>query len=96
MMYNIHTGYRGISKVPNEEIVILVTSLRRIAEQGQPFVYTNQHAYLVTAEYFSSLDDMHRVDWPLLKRKDFKHAPEDPGKKERYFAGSSCRRFWTA
>lgn len=86
MMYNIHTGYGGISKEPNEEIVILVTSLHRISELGQPFVYTNQHAYPVTAEYFSSLDDLHRVDWPLLQRKDFKHDPEDPGKKERYQA----------
>jgi len=32
------------------------------------------------------LDDLHRVDWPLLQARDFCHDPEDPGKKERYQA----------
>jgi hypothetical protein len=44
MMFNIKTGH-GVQKVSNTEIVILVPSLRRIAEQGIPFVFTNQHAY---------------------------------------------------
>src|SRR5215469_14169931 len=44
MMYNIHTGY-GVPNVPNNEIVILVSSLHRIQELGIQFVFTNQHAY---------------------------------------------------
>ena len=86
MLLNIKTGYGNTPHVPNDDIVILVSSLLRIAEMGLPFVFTNQHAYPVTAEYFNSLDDLDRVDWPLLRARDFKHDPEDPGKKERYQA----------
>ena len=86
MLFNIKTGYGGVPKQPNDQIVILVSSLRKVAELGIQFVFTNQHAYPVTAEYFNTLDDLSRVDWPLLQARDFRHDPEDPGKKERYQA----------
>ena len=85
MMLNIHTGY-NVKQVPNEEIVILVSSLHRIGELNIPFAFTNQHAYPVAASYFTGLDDLHHIDWDLLNRRDFKHDPDDPGKKERYQA----------
>lgn len=85
MMLNIHTGY-NVKRLLNEEIVILVSSLHRIAELGIPFVFTDQHAYPLAAEYFTDLDDLRRIDWDLLNRRDFRHDPDDPGKKERYQA----------
>jgi len=45
MLLNILTGYRGITSVPAEEIVVLVSSLRKVAELGIPFVFTDRHAY---------------------------------------------------
>ncbi|MCC5806193.1 MAG: DUF4433 domain-containing protein [Opitutales bacterium] len=86
MLYNIKTGYGGIRKVPNEEIVILVSSLRRVHELGIHFVFTDGHAYSLTANYFNDLASLDRVDWPLLQARDFRHDPDDPGKKERYQA----------
>jgi hypothetical protein len=85
MMFNIHTGY-NVRHVPNEEIVILVSSLRKVAELGVPFVFTDQHAYPFMANYFTDLKDLDQVDWDLLNRRDFKHDPDDPAKKERYQA----------
>jgi hypothetical protein len=38
------------------------------------------------AEYFTDLARLDRIDWPLLQSRDFKHDPDDPGKKERYQA----------
>ena len=85
MMLNIHTGY-NVKQVPNEEIVILVSSLHRIVEIGIPFVFTDQHAYPLAASYFTDVRDLQHIDWDLLNRRDFKHDPDDPGKKERYQA----------
>jgi hypothetical protein len=86
MMYNIRTGYGGIPQVPNEEIVILVSSLFKISELDIPFVFTDRHAYTRMANYFTDLEHLDKVDWALLNRRDFKHDPDDPGKKERYQA----------
>jgi hypothetical protein len=85
MMYNIHTGY-NVKQIPNEQIVIVVSSVHRVAELGIPFVFTDQHAYPLAASYFADLEDIHHVPWDLLNRRDFKHDPDDPGKKERYQA----------
>jgi hypothetical protein len=86
MMFNIHTGYSGITQIPNENILVMVSSLREIEKLGIPFVFTNQHAYPVVAKYFNKINDLENVDWPLLRARDFSHDPEDPGKKERYQA----------
>ena len=86
MMLNIKTGYGGITKVPNEDVVILVSSLRNIAEQGITFVFTDRHAYLVSAEFYNDLENLDQIDWQILQEKDFKHNPDDPGKFERYQA----------
>jgi len=86
MMFNIKTGYGGIPKLPNDDIVILVSSLHKLVEEDVPFIFTNQHAYPQIAEYFSDLSDLDNVDWPLLQSRNFKHDPDDPGKKERYQA----------
>jgi hypothetical protein len=86
MMYNIKTGFGGVPRVPNEEIVILVSSLFKISELGIPFVFTDRHAYVVMANYFTDLNHLDQIDWPLLNRRDFRNDPNDPGKKERYQA----------
>lgn len=85
MMYNIHTGY-NVPQVANEDILIFTSSLSRISELNIPFVFTDQHAYTMMANYFTDLSDLNKIDWDLLNRKDFKHDPDDPGKKERYQA----------
>lgn len=86
MLLNIKTGYGGVPKIPNDQIVILVSSLRRVSELGIPFLFTNQHAYSAMAEYFSEIDQLGSIDWTLLRNRDFKKDPDDPGKQLRYQA----------
>lgn len=86
MMYNIHTGYGGITQRRNEEIVIMASSLHKLRENGVDFVFTDRHAYLSAAEYSSDLADLNMLDWDILKDRDFKRDAEYPDKVERYQA----------
>ncbi len=86
MLFNINTGYNGVPKVPNEEIVIMVSSLRDIAELGISYVFTDVHAYLELARYSTKLDELGRIDWELLQKRDFKRDNNDLGKTDRYQA----------
>ena len=43
MAFNIHTG-RNVRQWDNAEIIILVTSLPHLREQGVPFLITDKHA----------------------------------------------------
>lgn len=86
MMYNIHTGRGGVRAVANRDIVILVSDLRKVAELGLPFIFTDRHAYPVTANYYNRLEYLSAIDWPLLQQRNFQRDPDDPEKVERYQA----------
>lgn len=86
MLLNIKTGYQGTKRTPMAEIAILVSSLRRVAEAGVRFLFTDRHAYLEFAEFCDDLAQLDRIDWQLLRRRDFKRLPDDPGRFERYMA----------
>ena len=86
MMYNIHSDWGGVQQRLNEEIVILVSSMRHIHQQGLRFLFTDRHAYSRGANFYQDLADLDKIDWPLLQRRDFIHDPDDPAKFERYQA----------
>lgn len=86
MMYNIKTGFGGIRKRDNDEIVILVSSLHRLKERCLPFVFTDRHAYLAAAQFYSDLARLDQIGWSILQRRDFRREPDDLGKFERYQA----------
>jgi len=84
MMYNIFTGYGGVPKRPNNEIIIFVSSIHKLHELGLSFVFTNQHALLKDTEFYSDIDRLDKIDWTILQNRDFKKNDEDPGKGQRY------------
>jgi hypothetical protein len=92
MLYNIHTGHRGIQQRGNDEIVILVSSLPRLTADGIRFVFADRHARLATAEFFDDMGDLDRIDWKILQRRDFSRDDDDLGKMERYQAETLVHR----
>lgn len=86
MMLNIKTGYGGITRRENRDIVIFVSSVHRLWKLDLPFVFTNQHAYPVETEFFNRVEDLDRIDWPLLQSRIFKTSDSDPGRQVRYQA----------
>ncbi len=86
MMRNINTGWNGVTRYPNRDIFILVSSLHRVAELGLRFLFTDSHANNSLAKPYSALADLDKVDWKLLQARDFRRDPDDPAKFGRYQA----------
>ena len=86
MMRNITTGWNGVTQHPNRDILILVSSLHRIMELGLSFLFTDSHANNTLVNYYDTLADVGKVDWPLLQARNFKRDQDDPGKIGRYQA----------
>jgi hypothetical protein len=86
MHYNIATGH-NVTRVPPENIIMLVTRMTILRKLDIKFVFTDRHALLARAQFFSDIADLdHAVDWTILRNRDFKRDNEDPGKIERYQA----------
>lgn len=86
MLYNIKTGWNGIVKRPMSEIVILVSSLVALRDQGVPFLFSDRHASLVQATFSSDMAELNRLDWKIWQARDFQRDPNDPDKLARYQA----------
>ena len=71
MMYNIHTGY-NVPKVANEDIIILVASLNSLKNNSSVnFVFTNMHALMAYADFYSDLQHLNSIDWGILQNCNF-------------------------
>jgi hypothetical protein len=86
MMLNIKTGWGGITKRSNQEIAILVSSLRTLADEQRDFVFSDRHAYLEAAQFYGNLADLGQIDWKILQARNFKRDSDDLGRFERYQA----------
>jgi len=86
MLYNIKTGHRGIERVPMRDMAVIVSSLPALVECGVQYLFTDCHAYLAEAQFFSDLAELRRIDWKILRDRDFAYSEEDPGKMQRYQA----------
>jgi hypothetical protein len=86
MLYNIRTGYNGITQRRMSDIAILVTSLHKLVAEKVPFLFTDRHAYLVNAEPTSDLNGLDRLNWKVLRAHDFKKDSDNPEKFEQYQA----------
>jgi hypothetical protein len=92
MLKNIHSGRQGVRQRANEEILILVSSLHKVHELGLPFLFTDGHAMNSLVNFFDDLAQLGRIDWALLRRRDFKRDPDDPAKFARYQAEAMVHR----
>lgn len=67
MLLNIKTGYRGITKRPQHEIVYIVCSVNDIVEECDEWCFTDGHAKdLMVTAFYNSLDDLDKVHWDVV------------------------------
>jgi hypothetical protein len=83
MLYNIHTGRVEGVNVRQEEVIHLVSTIERLEAQEMSFLFTNRHAYVANARFFSDRAKLKVLDWPLIKGRDFSRDPDDLDKLER-------------
>jgi hypothetical protein len=86
MLYNIKTGWGGVTRRTNDEILILVSSIPHLVQQGRDFVFTDRHALLGSTKFSSQVADLNWIDWGILQARDFKRSFDDLEKVERYQA----------
>jgi hypothetical protein len=93
MLLNIKTGYAGVTRRANAEIVVLVSSCQVMASNGVTMLFTDRHAYTATAKWTNNPADLaDMIDWDILSRHDFARNDAYPDKMERYQAEALAHR----
>ena len=85
MLYVIQKGFNGVPVTPAQEIVYCVTSVQKVVDTQQEFVYTNGHAVDSFSSQFGPPDVTQvdkQVDFQAVKVRDWK-SPTDLDLKRR-------------
>lgn len=56
MLYVIQNGYNSVAPIPPEQIVYCITSVQKIIELGQDFVFTDGHAVDSFSTLYTTID----------------------------------------
>lgn len=85
MLLNILSG-RRVQQRTRSEIVIFETSLHHIARAGLRYFFTSEHALSNMASFYTDLSDVDKIDWDIIRKRDFSRDADDPNKMVRYQA----------
>lgn len=83
MLYSIKlgnvTGYTG----GQASIVHLVVDAEQVAAAGLQFVFTDGHAVIDISQFYTSLSDLDKIDWAIMKERYWHDTNADLDRKRR-------------
>jgi hypothetical protein len=65
------------------DIIYLISTAQAIHQANIPFVFTDRHAKLFYANFYSELRDLSNIDWELIESKIWHNTPALFDRKER-------------
>lgn len=82
MLYAIKNGF-NVTRVPQQEIIYLVTSFSKIQELGCTYVFSDGHGYAAITRWFNNPDGFEELDWDMIYANQWYDTEEDSDRKRR-------------
>lgn len=76
MLLNIKTGYRGITRRPQSDIVYICCKFTSIKKYCPKWCFTDGHSKNVLTRFFNTEDNFNEVDWSIV-HEQYWHNTED-------------------
>ena len=83
MLYQIITGWEGVVKTAQNDIVYIVSSLEQLRSCRCTYVFTDGHAASRLTRFFTEVDDLTLIDWDTVHSNDWKNTNDDPDRQRR-------------
>jgi hypothetical protein len=77
MLLNIKTGYRGITKRPQSDIIYVVCRIDDIRLHCGSWCFTDGHAKTRITTFYNSLADLSEVHWDKVDLRQWKNTQND-------------------
>lgn len=92
MLYNIITGWKGMKKYAQRDIVYIVCNAYDIMESELEWCYTDGHAKVAITTFYNSKQDLVKLDWPKIRSTQWTPVPEDQDRMRKKMAEFLVRR----
>lgn len=83
MLLNIKTGYRGITKRSQTDIVFLKIKVDDIVQNCQSWLFTDGHAKDRMSEFFTDLRHLDDLDWDVIQDQYWRNTENDWDRQRR-------------
>jgi hypothetical protein len=83
MLLQIKTGNQGVRQRPQSEIIYLISSVDKLMAQGCAFCFTDGHAWDGLTHFYHDPKDFDKIDWGIVKEKNWANTEEDIDRKRR-------------
>ena len=93
MLYTISQGNVEGYAEGQEPILHLEVWAEDIKDAGYPFVFTDGHAIMQYTSFYTELQDLSNIDWPLLQAEYWNDTLAEPDRKRRRQAEFLVRDF---
>ena len=77
MLLNISTGYRGITKRPQDEIVYMVCEVATLVAHCEEWCFTDGHAKTTITAFYNDLQYLSEVDWNMVFERYWRNTEDD-------------------
>ena len=83
MLYQIATGYEGVKRFAQEEIIYLISSLPKIKEEGLVYFFSDGHVRSKTSIKYTRDEDFDLLDWTAIYATDWRPDETDLRRKQK-------------
>ncbi len=83
MLYQIATGFDGVTKYPQEEIIYIISSLDKIKEHNLPYFFTDGHVRSFTSTSYNDDINLDLLDWDAIHARIWKSDDTDLRRQEK-------------
>jgi hypothetical protein len=83
MLYQIATGFEGIKKFPQEEIVYLISSVPVIKQHGLSYFFSDGHVRSKTSSTYADDEDFDKLDWDVIYATHWQPDETDLKRKQK-------------
>lgn len=93
MLLNIKTGWRGVKRHSQSEIIFIVTNVKYILENCGEWCFTDGHAKEAITTFYNDLNDLSQLDWEAIRRRKWNNTLDDMDRQRKKQAEFLVRDF---
>lgn len=83
MLLNIKTGYRGITQLPQSDLVYFVCKISGIVNECPEWCFTDGHAKNSITKFFNRAADLDKLDWTMIHEQYWQATEDDMDRTRR-------------